>query len=170
MPRISITETIEGGVHWSSISLLSCIHCSFRTTFLHVRRFAMGGDQEQDVLMCRDIWAFDIVALTCSALLRPLLCKTRFFAYSACSLAHQRCWKLTGQFECPRWGGNTASIAPDFTAALHFTYCCFLRFACTFLSIMFFLSLHKKWRTDLSLLQRHILDSKYGRVELFRLD
>jgi hypothetical protein len=64
----------------------------------------MGGDQEQDVLMCRDIWAFDIVALTCSALLRPLLCKTRFFAYSACSLAHERCRKLTGQFDCPRWG------------------------------------------------------------------
>lgn len=69
-----------------------------------------------------------------------------------------------------RGGGNTASIAPDFTAALHFTYCCFLRFACTFLFYHVFLSLHKKWRTDLSRLQRHILDSKYGRVELFRLD
>lgn len=53
------------------------------TLFLHVRRLATGDDQGQDVLMCRDIWVSMSSRLICSALLRPLLCKTRFFAYSA---------------------------------------------------------------------------------------
>jgi hypothetical protein len=131
----------------------------------------VGDDQEQDVLMCREIWAFDVVALPCSALLQPLLGKNRFFAYSASSLAQQPCGKLRGQFDCLRWrqhGLNCTRLYRCTSLYIKTAASCALPVLLVFHHV--FLSLNKNWRIDSSLLQRHNLDRKYGRVELFRLD
>jgi hypothetical protein len=83
--------------------------------------------------------------LICSALLQPLLCKTRFFAYSACSLTHQNCWELTDEFDASRVLVDTASVAPRlyscttlYTKIAAFAHCLYFCFP-----FMFFFSLQQ---------------------------
>jgi hypothetical protein len=121
------------------------------TLFLHVRRLATGNDQGQDVLMCRDIWVSMSSRLICSALLWPLLCKTRFFAYSALPTTKPLgvCGGVRFFDGAGRYGQSHQDLLLHYTSQKLLLFCplpVLLLFLC-----FSFLFNKQKWRIDSSL-------------------
>lgn len=113
---------------------------SFRNKFLLVRRHAVGDDQGQAVLMCvRYLDSSMSLRLTCSALLRPLLCKTRFSAYSArlFALENSRNLRRSSIFRRCWSHGLSCTKTSTLCTTLHTKVAASSRIACNFAFLCF---------------------------------